>query len=584
MKIDFKTILENHPCVRSVEYISTNEKGDNSKATPQFRVYAHENWHDWKLIVELNDSFPLVLPEIYLENAEDYSAMGHVNWHGDICYKDKQGLALDYKKPEIILNACIYEALRTLQENYTDTNKVELQKDFKSYWESYYLSIDFKTTCIITPNKIVKEIIACRDTRNERKTKFPSCLAIIEPEHNLNQYYHLIYSLKDNKKDKSIYIPLESFVMPPNPKQVWNSSNILDIYEKYTDSLTKIAVKKILEKFKWSDYFTLVFSHPSLNFERTLWAVQFYRKEKALHPLLNPKDDWLVCPLPLRIHSKEYLLERCGSSITLDNKKVAVIGCGSVGAGIALQLAKAGIGELHLIDFDKMEIENIYRHVLGASSINNTKGGYYKNFALKCEIESNIPYTKIEIFNDKLQNVAKVKEIFNIYDAIVIATGDFTQELYFNSIHKKTSKTIPVIYAWQDGFGIGGHAITVINDGNAGCLECLYTKSSGFEPHAKTSFIEYGQTISKHLGGCSGVFTPFSFLDASQTALLASRMVLKALQDKAKNEIRSWKGSDEQLKAEGYTASNWYKKSPEHFIQDDKNYISAYCAICGKND
>jgi hypothetical protein len=69
-------------------------------------------------------------------------------------------------------NNSIYEALRTLYENYTDTNKIELQKDFKSYWENYYLPIDFKTTCVVTPNRTAREVIAYRDTRNERKKNF----------------------------------------------------------------------------------------------------------------------------------------------------------------------------------------------------------------------------------------------------------------------------------------------------------------------------------------------------------------------------------------------------------------------------
>ena len=117
--------------------------------------------------------------------------------------------------------------------------------------------------------------------------------------------------------------------------------------------------------------------------------------------------------------------------------------------------------------------------------------------------------------------------------------------LFFYRLHKtlnNISKIVPVIYAWQDGFGIGGHSICVSNNKISGCLECLYTDVDGFKPHPKTSFIKYGQTISKHLGGCSGVFTPYSFLDASQTALLATRMTLDALQGKVVNEIRSWKG------------------------------------------
>jgi hypothetical protein len=33
--------------------------------------------------------------------------MGHIDWYGGVCYKDKQGLVVDYRKPQAILTACI---------------------------------------------------------------------------------------------------------------------------------------------------------------------------------------------------------------------------------------------------------------------------------------------------------------------------------------------------------------------------------------------------------------------------------------------------------------------------------------------
>jgi len=580
---DFLSILKKHPCTCSVENITEKAQGQVSTSSQKYRLLAKYKDHDWKLIILIEPSFPFNLPTIVIENIEEYPAMGHISWDGDLCYKDKQGLVVNYRQPDEVLKACIDEALRSLHDNFTDPNKIELHNDFESYWESLP-SNGFKTTCFITPKEMPQELITYRNTKKERKTKYPNCLAIIGQDHGINKNYQLLNALTGKKKDQSIYIPLENLVIPPSPKQQWNASDIVNIFENLANSEVKKVVNKILEKYKWSNYFTLIFSHPKPDLSHCVWGVEFHRKDTAKHPLLDPKDNWKISPMLLRTHSKEYLLERSGTSISLDDKKVAIVGCGSVGGGIAQQLAKAGVGELHLIDFDVMNVENIYRHTLGGAYLDTVNEECKKAVMLAYEIEANIPYTIVKPFDGILYNIANMEVIFNQYDAIVIATGDFTSELYFNTVHKKTTELTPVIYAWQDGFGVGGHSITVVNDEGSGCLECLYTKPSGFEPHAKTSFIEYGQTISKHLGGCSGVFTPFSFLDASQTALLATRMTLEALQGKAKNEIRSWKGSDEQLKAEGYSTSIWYKKSPEYFIQDQENYIAPNCPVCGKNN
>jgi len=46
----------------------------------------------------------------------------------------------------------------------------------------------------------------------------------------------------------------------------------------------------------------------------------------------------------------------------LANSEVALIGLGSMGASMALELARAGVGRMILIDPDIMEIANISRH------------------------------------------------------------------------------------------------------------------------------------------------------------------------------------------------------------------------------
>lgn len=581
MTIDFLAVLQTHPSISLVERIETCEIESGAVPFQTFRIHACEDGHVWRLVISISDLFPRELPLIGIENAEDYPAIGHINWLGDVCYKDKQGLVVDYLKPDHVLIECIYEALNTLNANYADSKKSELQYDFKSYWESNRID-DFLTTCVVTPGQHAKQLVAFRDTKFENKAKTQKCLALIENDTKINRNFNLIQNIADKKRDASIYIPLSKEVIPPAPKQKWNATDIVEAFEDSVSNDAKSSALTILETFNWSNYFVVVFSHPKPDGEYNLWGVQFHRKDKAKHPLLDPKNDWKVSPMPLRISTAEYLFSRSSNSIKLNNKKIAIVGCGSVGGSVAMQLAKAGVGALHLIDPDKMEIDNIYRHVLGATAIDNLIGGAYKVDVLAWDIELNIPFTEVTPIKDTLHNFGLIKNIFNFYDAIVIATGDFTNELFFNAIHKDSTIVKPVIYTWQDGFGIGGHAICVSNNKSPGCLECLYTKDDGFEAHTKTSFIKYGQTISKHLGGCSGVFTPYSFLDASQTALLATRMTLDALQGKAVNEIRSWKGSDEQLKAEGHSPSIWYGKSPEYFIKDDRQYIASNCSVCGK--
>ena len=47
----------------------------------------------------------------------------------------------------------------------------------------------------------------------------------------------------------------------------------------------------------------------------------------------------------------------------LQEAKILVVGCGGLGSPIAVYLASSGIGKLHLIDFDRVDISNLHRQV-----------------------------------------------------------------------------------------------------------------------------------------------------------------------------------------------------------------------------
>ena len=59
----------------------------------------------------------------------------------------------------------------------------------------------------------------------------------------------------------------------------------------------------------------------------------------------------------------------------LKYKRVAIIGCGGLGCSIMSALGSSGIGEFHLIDFDKIEIHNIHRQI----AFNQNDIGKYKS-------------------------------------------------------------------------------------------------------------------------------------------------------------------------------------------------------------
>lgn len=70
---------------------------------------------------------------------------------------------------------------------------------------------------------------------------------------------------------------------------------------------------------------------------------------------------------------------------------VAICGLGGLGSNIAIMLARAGIGRLHLIDFDTVDLSNLNRQQYAVSQI-----GMPKTEALKETLSWIAPYCKIE--------------------------------------------------------------------------------------------------------------------------------------------------------------------------------------------
>ena len=98
--------------------------------------------------------------------------------------------------------------------------------------------------------------------------------------------------------------------------------------------------------------------------------------------LIPTKDEW-----------NKALCERHGEELQqkFSSATVAICGLGGLGSNIAISLARAGIGKLILIDFDKVDITNLHRQQYKANQI-----GMNKTDALRDNLLEIAPYVAIE--------------------------------------------------------------------------------------------------------------------------------------------------------------------------------------------
>ena len=112
---------------------------------------------------------------------------------------------------------------------------------------------------------------------------------------------------------------------------------------------------------------------------------------------------------------------------------VAVCGLGGLGSNIAIALARAGIGKLLLIDFDRVDITNLHRQQYKANQI-----GRYKTEALAEILLEIAPYTETktvkakiteENFADLLKGADVVCEAFDNAEAKAMLANGVLEQL-----------------------------------------------------------------------------------------------------------------------------------------------------------
>ncbi len=86
----------------------------------------------------------------------------------------------------------------------------------------------------------------------------------------------------------------------------------------------------------------------------------------------------------------------------MSKKRVLILGCGSVGSLVAMELAKSGVGNFLLVDADIMEYHNICRHQCGIEDV-----GDLKINALERKLKNINPSVNVEKFEGVVENLPK---------------------------------------------------------------------------------------------------------------------------------------------------------------------------------
>lgn len=153
--------------------------------------------------------------------------------------------------------------------------------------------------------------------------------------------------------------------------------------------------------------------------------------------------------------------------------RVVLLGAGGLGAPAALYLAAAGVGQLTLIDDDRVERSNLHRQVIHADA----RVGMPKTESARITLAALNPRVNVVTRNERLQ-AANVEALLGGHDVLIDGADNFPSRYLLSAAALRLK--LPMVYGAVERFG---GQVSVFDPRNVAspCYRCLFP-----EPPAAT--------------------------------------------------------------------------------------------------
>jgi len=517
------------------------------------KEYKTESGHFNVALVIRNDPFTELPIACIIDLPEQFKhrLMPHISQEGILCYVeqmeadwDSNNLEGTYKEVDAQIHKTIINSVSAANEGLND--KRELEGEFAAYWrpsESLFIlskadrGINLKTRLSesITSDGIPKlEYVTVAESSPEDSE------SILKKW--LQQRYLHTSSLKEHR--------INTHYISVNPTRLagmkWPPSSFRDLLD-WLEKADHNARDRVIDYIRAEGKKRYVFLFDVFNqdifaiyVEFNAKSVDFRRRKKSpkksttnLAMLLSGKN---VCVIYKRLGVTRAdistLLSRNakrGSGDGLSEKRIALIGCGTIGGYLAELLlrngAGCGNGFLRLYDDDIYSPSNFGRHTLAAHDF-----GWSKSLSLATKLQDSVHLqTKVEGFYKQFPiSIDEMKK----YDIIIDATGRPPVSKRIASIVRKISaeQRPMVIHAFNDG---NGRASKVLIDDGRSCYGCMVSNPAKYRNGTDLRFCNLDMPGEKHKS-CGSTYTPYDAAVSSITASLAQQAVLSTLEPELK--------------------------------------------------
>ena len=574
---DVKSILIEHGIVENVNVLKENT----------FKAFTYELIFKCELLLDEKSRIPVVvcipqkwnqyLIDIYVENYEKMNFLPHIDKQGKICLFETEGVLIDWNLSGILIQS-LYRAQNILQDGILGKNSEDFIKEFELYWNQLPQS---RLARFVVPLEENSQNVKCvikpvMQRKKEKQSEYlkrlcSSPIYIGEDSKSLERWK--LGNVSIVNAAYFIVYPQDNIIPPDIRKSVsLNYLNCLlemvpenDVFKILSKlSKNKVIVFAIKQPMGVTNYIGFLVKGGCL--ERCQGRCVFSNAEH-LQPLVVSRSD------------KKYLLKRTSEDeVEIDKKKILVVGCGSIGGHLICELAKSGYEDITIVDDDILSEENIFRHTLGMEYVSK-----YKCVALEEYIRKNIPEVSIKSLAEKFEDAVLEENLeLNAYDLIISATGNHNLNRWINSFVIEHKVNTPVVYAWNEVYGIGNH-VAYIKYGNEGCYECLFGRDEETdEIYDKSSYCASGQKITQNAGGCGKNYVPYGDAISLKTVLMCLDVVKDLLENSVKsNLLISEKGNDSYFRNQGLKTSGRYNRQKESKKKIfGCQFVNKKCGVC----
>ena len=191
--------------------------------------------------------------------------------------------------------------------------------------------------------------------------------------------------------------------------------------------------------------------------------------------------------------------------------RVLIVGLGGLGSPVAMYLAASGVGNLVLVDHDRVDLTNLQRQIVHATE----RVGQDKTASAAHGLAALNPGVRVTTINQKLEGAALEEQVQQV-DAVVDTTDNFASRFAINAACMRAGK--PLV----SGAVVRFEGQVAVFPPGGPCYRCLYAEGGG--PDEACATLGVLAPAAGIIGSIQAVETLKLLLGIGQT--LAGRLLL----------------------------------------------------------